>query len=93
VSTGKVVVHRLGIPLDALPFVVRRPDASGIIKILIASTFREKKGIPYALRPSNACTDDTHGLQVTLIGDSGGKAGDAEEKREILALVEQLNPL
>lgn len=89
----KVVVHRLGIPLDALPFVVRRPDASGIIKILIASTFREKKGIPYALRAIQRVHRRYPRLQVTLIGDSGGKAGDAEEKREILALVEQLNPL
>ena len=89
----KVVVHRLGIPLDTLPFVVRRPDVSGIVKILIASTFREKKGIPYALQAIQRVHRRYPRLQVTLIGDSGGKAGDDEEKREILALVDQLNPV
>ena len=85
----KVIVHRLGVPLNTLPFAVRRPDASGVVKILIAGTFREKKGIPDALRAVYRVRRRHPGLQVTLIGDSTGKVGDEEEKREILALVDQ----
>jgi len=85
---GKVVIHRLGVPLNMLPFVVRRPDASGVVKVLIAGTFREKKGIPYALRAVQRVHRGHPRLQVTLIGDSAGKAGDEEEKREILELID-----
>jgi colanic acid/amylovoran/stewartan biosynthesis glycosyltransferase WcaL/AmsK/CpsK len=73
--------------LDSLPFVVRRPDASGMVKVLIAGTFREKKGIPYALRAVELVHQRNPRLQVTLMGDSAGKPGDEEEKHEILALM------
>jgi len=85
----KIIVHRLGVPLDSLPFKVRRPDASGVVKVLIAGTFREKKGIPYALRAVDCVHRLYPRVQVTLMGDSAGKPGDDEEKREILALIER----
>ncbi len=87
----KAIIQRLGVPLETLPFVVRRPDPSGLVKILIAGTFREKKGIPDALRAVARVQQRYPRLRVTLIGDSGGKPGDEEEKREILALVGRLN--
>jgi colanic acid/amylovoran biosynthesis glycosyltransferase len=87
--SDKIIIHRLGVPLDALPFVVRRPDSSGIVKVLIAGTFREKKGIPYALRAVEIVHRRYPRLQVTLMGDSAGKPGDEDEKREILALIDR----
>src|SRR5262249_12272304 len=73
--TEKIIIHHLGVPLDSLPFVVRRPDASGVVKVLIAGTFREKKGIPYALRAVDRAPKRNPRLQVTLLGDSAGKPG------------------
>jgi O-antigen/teichoic acid export membrane protein/glycosyltransferase involved in cell wall biosynthesis len=87
----KVIIHHLGVPLASLPFAARKPDASGVVKILIAGTFREKKGIPDALRTIERVQRRYPRLRVTLIGDSAGRSSDEEEKREILALVHGLS--
>src|SRR2546425_2490713 len=87
----KIIIHRLGVPLDGLPFVARTPDASGVVKVLIAGTFREKKGIPDALRAIRRVAQRYPQLQVTLMGDSADKSGDEEEKREILSLSSDLS--
>ena len=86
----KAVVQRLGVDVDSLPFVARRPDASGAVKILIAATFREKKGIPDALRAVERVRRHSPRLEVTLIGDAGSKPGDQEEKARILEILERL---
>jgi colanic acid/amylovoran biosynthesis glycosyltransferase len=57
---------------------------------LIAATFREKKGIPDALRAIERVRQRYPQLEVTLIGDSGGKAGDEAEKQKILPLIRRL---
>ena len=86
----KVVLQRLGIPLDKFPFKERTLDRSGCVRILIAATFRQKKGIPNALLAIERLRQRYPKLEVTLIGDSRGKLGDAEEKEKILALLERL---
>lgn len=86
----KVVVQRLGVDLDSLPFVARRLDATGTVKVLIAATFREKKGIPDALRVVERLRDRLPHLKVTLIGDSSGKPGDEDEKQRILEALGRL---
>lgn len=86
----KAIIHRLGVPLETLPFVVRQPDESREVRVLIAGRFREKKGIPDALRAIERAHRRCPNLRGTLVGDSAGEAGDEEEKREILGLVENL---
>ena len=86
----RIVVQHLGVAVDDLPFAVRRPDASGVVKVLVAATFREKKGIPYALRAVERLRAHHRRLQVTLIGDSMGMSQYEEEKRTILELVGHL---
>ena len=86
----KVVVQHLGVALEQLPFSPRRPDPSGIVRILIAATFREKKGIPDALRAVARARRIYPRLQVTLLGDATQKPGDREEKTRILALLPAL---
>lgn len=88
--SNKVVVQRLGVDLDSLPFVIRRPDATGTVKVLIAATFREKKGIPDALRVVERLRNRFPHLKVTLIGDSSGKPGDEDEKQRILEALGRL---
>ncbi|MCH8494077.1 MAG: glycosyltransferase [Balneolales bacterium] len=47
---SKIVVHPLGIDLQNIPFIPRSANDDEPIKILIAAAFREKKGIPLALK-------------------------------------------
>jgi len=86
----KVILQRLGVPIDIFPFKQRRLDGSGRVRIMIAATFRQKKGIPNALLAIERLRQRYPKLEVTLVGDSGGKVGDAEEKEKILALVSRM---
>ena len=81
---AKVVVQHLGVDLATLAFHARSPDPDGTVRVLIAGTFREKKGIPDALRAVRRVQRRHPKLRVTLIGDSAGRPGDDEEKQEIL---------
>jgi colanic acid/amylovoran biosynthesis glycosyltransferase len=83
----RVILHRLGVDLAALPFRVREPPVNGRVRILIAATFREKKGIPDALLAVREVLRMHPNLHVTLIGDRGGRPGDEAEKRRILHLL------
>ncbi len=86
----RIEVQHLGVAVDELPCMVRRRDPSGPIRVLVAATFREKKGVPDALRAVGRLQKHHRDLRVTLIGDSMGMPGDEEEKRTILDLVGQL---
>jgi colanic acid/amylovoran/stewartan biosynthesis glycosyltransferase WcaL/AmsK/CpsK len=85
----KVVVQHLGVPLTRLPFVPRRADPSGVVKILITATFREKKGIPDALEAVERVRRRHPRLQVTLIGDVTADR-DSDEKERILRRLARL---
>jgi colanic acid/amylovoran biosynthesis glycosyltransferase len=87
----KVKVHRLGINLEKIPFTPRNLSPGDEVKILIASSFREKKGIPYALRAIAKLKDKISKLQVTIIGDSSGWRPDEIEKRKILKVIKDEN--
>jgi colanic acid/amylovoran biosynthesis glycosyltransferase len=86
----RVIVQRLGIPVDTFAFAERKPDPSGRVRVLIAATFREKKGIPNALLAVERVRERYPQLEATLIGDSTDKPGDAEEKQKILPLLSRL---
>jgi colanic acid/amylovoran biosynthesis glycosyltransferase len=45
----KIIIQHIGIDLEKIKFTPRIPGSDGLIKILIASRFREKKGIPYSV--------------------------------------------
>ena len=86
---SKVMVQKLGVELENIPFVLRKIVADSDIKILIAGTFREKKGIPYALEAIGRLKVKYPSLRVTLIGDSSGLDKDEVEKLKILNLIKQ----
>jgi colanic acid/amylovoran biosynthesis glycosyltransferase len=52
--------------------------------VLIAASFREKKGIPYALEALGILQQETE-VQITIIGDAGASAPAQAEKARILA--------
>src|ERR1700676_5730720 len=49
VEPQKIKVFRLGIDLSRIHFAPRKNNSNGTKRFLIAGSFREKKGIPYAL--------------------------------------------
>jgi len=85
----KVKVQRLGIEVDNIPFVPRKIGDDGLIKILIAGTFREKKGIPFALEAIGLLMGKYQNLRVTIIGDSTGYEREESEKKKIGDVIER----
>lgn len=66
----KTVVHHLGVELEKLPYRPRdsKPDQ---FRVLLAGTFKEKKGFEYALRALGKVRDrlPAGSLAITVIGD------------------------
>ena len=84
----KILVQRLGVRVDQIPFKIRQWDPSEPLRVLIASTFREKKGIPYALEALGRFQGEVP-LEVTIIGDASDAPGSMNEKKKILAVMEK----
>ena len=89
----KVIVQQIGIELDKIPFCSRKPDLSDEVRVLIAGTFREKKGIPYAVEAFGIVKQKHPDLKLklTIIGDSRGTFSDEDEKKKILAALTKFN--
>jgi colanic acid/amylovoran biosynthesis glycosyltransferase len=89
VDPAKIEVFRLGIDTTRIPFVPRQNPRNRTKRFLIAGSFREKKGIPFALEAlglfARVCPD----LEITVIGDSTGSAREEREKQKILDVVER----
>jgi colanic acid/amylovoran biosynthesis glycosyltransferase len=77
---AKVRVHHLGVRVSVLPYAPRAYE-TGPLRVLIASSFREKKGIPYAIDALGRLARDVQ-LDVTIVGDTDGTPeGDRETAR------------
>ena len=86
---SRLRVQHIGIDSQRFAFRPRRREPHEALRVLIAASFTEKKGIPLALQ-ALARIDGRVELEVTLIGDSsGGRRNDAEKAR-ILRAVETL---
>jgi colanic acid/amylovoran biosynthesis glycosyltransferase len=85
---GKVLVHHLGVDLDGIPFVPRSWNGTTPLEVLIAASFREKKGIPYALEALGHLQHEVP-LEITLVGDANGEERNQREKRRILEVIER----
>lgn len=85
-SPDKIRVHHLGVELNKLPFKPRKPEGE-TTKILIAGSFREKKGISYAFEALRKLTGK-HKLQITIIGDAAKADINKREPRRIYELMQ-----
>ena len=85
----KIKLFRLGVDLTRIPFAPRKNTVGGPLRFLIAGSFREKKGIPYALEALGLFSQTYSNLEITVIGDSGGSEGEEREKRKIMETVER----
>ena len=84
---GKARIQRLGVELDRIVFVPRRPRPDGLTRILLAGAFREKKGMPLALEAVARVRERHPRLEVTVIGDANGSPAEEAEKARIAAVV------
>ncbi len=80
---ARIAVHHLGVPVAQLAFRPRSWDGSRPLRVLIASSFREKKGIPLAIE-ALASVRSRVPLAITLVGDSSGHPREVDEKRRII---------
>ncbi|MGR8942554.1 MAG: glycosyltransferase, partial [Gammaproteobacteria bacterium] len=86
----KIQVQHLGIAIDEIPFAPYpwRPGES--LKVLMAASFREKKGIPLALQ-ALAHLRLRNPVEITLIGDAGSEPRAQAEKARILDVIDRNN--
>jgi colanic acid/amylovoran biosynthesis glycosyltransferase len=80
----KVRVHHLGVRAAEIPFRPRAWRPGAPLRVLVAATFREKKGIPYAIAALGALRRELP-LELTIIGDTSGEPRSQAEKSRILS--------
>ena len=89
----KIIVQHLGIDLGKIKFIPRKVGEDKKIRILISASFREKKGIPYAVEAFGRIKQ-AHPelrLKLTIIGDSRGSIEEKNEKKKILNIIQEYN--
>jgi len=85
---SKVVVQHLGVRVEQIPFLPRQRKEGEPLRVLIAASFREKKGIPYALEALGRLQREIP-LEITLIGDANAEPRSIREKEKILAVLDK----
>ncbi len=83
---SKVKVHHLGVDLARVCYRPRVWRSGETLRVLIAGTFVEKKGIPDAVMALGRMRRRTP-LQVVIIGDSNGQERSQIEKRRIMQAI------
>lgn len=92
-SEAKIIIQPIGIDLKKIKFIPRKTKKNKLIRLLIASSFREKKGIPYAIEAFKN-VKESHpelSLELTIIGDSDGENEGEKEKKRIFNLIYRYN--
>lgn len=94
----KVYVHHLGVPVADIRFEERNRKPGDPLRVLIAASFREKKGIPYAMEALGRLQEEMP-IEVTVIGGvaevpligpfSKSVSGSEAEKQRIMEAVKQ----
>jgi colanic acid/amylovoran biosynthesis glycosyltransferase len=82
----RVRVHSLGIDLARIPFRPRRWKAGEPLRVLMASSFREKKGIPYGIEALTLLRRRGIDVELTIVGAVTRDRDDAERLRINAAL-------
>ena len=87
-TESKVLVQRLGVDLEMIPFIPRTLESDRKIRILMASTFRDKKGITCGLDAFSNISSSYKNVELTLIGDAGRSQREVEYKKEIMRVID-----
>jgi colanic acid/amylovoran/stewartan biosynthesis glycosyltransferase WcaL/AmsK/CpsK len=83
---ARIVVHHLGMPVGELAFRPRAWEGDRPLRVLIASSFREKKGIPLAIE-ALASVRRRVPLDITLVGDASAIPREQQEKERIVETI------
>lgn len=86
----KICVQHLGVDLDKIDFLERAPGEHGKIRLLVAATFKEKKGIIYAVEAFARINKKYKNLELLIVGDIENKR-DSRVKRQILKCIGKNN--
>lgn len=87
----KITIYRLGIDLNKIRFEPRRHQRGEKLRFLIVGSFREKKGIPYALDALGLFQRINKNIEITIIGDAGHQQREKDEKEKIFGKIRQWN--
>jgi len=79
---GKLIVQHLGVDIRSIQFRPRKWNGSEPLRILISSSFVEKKGIPDAIH-AIARAIPSKDVRLTIIGDATGENRSIREKQRI----------
>lgn len=85
---SKVRVHHLGVEVRDITCVPRRWTSGETLRVLIAASFVEKKGIPYAIDALGTLVRDVP-VALTIIGDARNTPESQAEKRRIEAALDR----
>ncbi|MFB6264429.1 MAG: glycosyltransferase [Bradymonadaceae bacterium] len=83
----KVRVHHLGVDPDALAFEPRSLAPDEPVRILVAASFKPKKGIPDAVEALGRLQDELD-FELTIAGDATDLDRSQREKRRIERAIE-----
>lgn len=84
----KLTVQHLGVDVAALRFVPRVWHPGEPLRVLLVGSFREKKGLPYALDALGRFQPE-QALEITVIGDASKDERSQAEKVCILEMIER----
>jgi len=84
----KTRIQHLGVDVENIGFHPRQWEPDKPLKVLIAASFREKKGIPYAVESLGRLSREVPVI-VTIIGDAGADLESQREKVRILEAVKK----
>lgn len=82
----KIRVHHLGVPVEEIAYAPRALRPGEPLRVLIAASFREKKGIPFALEAVALARRETP-VDITIVGDAGPEPAHQAEKARILETI------
>ncbi len=84
----KVQVHHLGVRTEEIAFQPRRWREGESLRVLIAASFREKKGVPDALEALGVLRRKVP-VEVTIVGDASPEPRSQAEKTRIFAVLDR----
>ena len=87
-NPNQMCVHPLGIELNKIEFATREWSPDKPLRVLIAASFRQKKGIPLAIEALGTVSKHTN-LEISVVGDSGNDVDSLKEKNRIFDVVKK----
>lgn len=82
----KITIQNIGVDVKSINFMPRKWQKGDTLRILIAASFRQKKGIPAAIKALGKIKNELP-MEIILIGDAGKEIETINEKKEIFRLL------